>query len=128
MDYIGKICPYCRTAFANGDDVVICSECNMPHHKECWIENQACTTFGCRGTIDAGTDTPHPCLERAPLPPVQADGSGGSFSAAATIKTERPSSASDAAIAVKVFCTQCGVENLSIYNFCFKCGSRLYKG
>ena len=23
----------------------------MPHHKECWIENKACTTFGCTGTI-----------------------------------------------------------------------------
>ncbi len=23
----------------------------MPHHKECWVENQGCTTFGCSGTI-----------------------------------------------------------------------------
>lgn len=50
-DYIGKSCPYCKGKFKEGDDIVICSECEMPHHKECWIENRACTTFGCTGTI-----------------------------------------------------------------------------
>lgn len=51
MDFIGKICPYCKTKFKEGDDIVVCSICEMPHHKECWIENKACTTFGCTGTI-----------------------------------------------------------------------------
>lgn len=51
MDFTGKICPYCKTEFKEGDDVVVCSVCEMPHHKECWIENKACTTFGCTGTI-----------------------------------------------------------------------------
>ena len=49
--YIGKVCPFCRTAFEKEDDVVVCSACEMPHHKDCWIENQGCTTFGCMGTI-----------------------------------------------------------------------------
>ena len=49
--FIGKTCPYCKTPFKEGDDVVICSVCEMPHHKECWVENQECTTFGCTGTI-----------------------------------------------------------------------------
>lgn len=51
MNFIGKICPYCKSEFKEDDDVVICSVCEMPHHKECWIENKACTTFGCTGTI-----------------------------------------------------------------------------
>lgn len=55
MDYIGKTCPYCKTEFKDGDDIVVCSVCEMPHHKECWIENKSCTTFGCTGTI-AGID------------------------------------------------------------------------
>lgn len=55
MDFIGKICPYCKTEFKEDDDVVVCSICEMPHHKECWMENKACTTFGCTGTI-VGTD------------------------------------------------------------------------
>lgn len=55
MNFIGKICPYCKTEFKEGDDVVVCSVCEMPHHKDCWIENKACTTFGCTGTI-VGTE------------------------------------------------------------------------
>lgn len=55
MNYTGKICPYCKTAFKEGDDIVVCSECEMPHHKECWIENKACTTFGCTGNISAAS-------------------------------------------------------------------------
>ena len=51
-DLYGKICPYCKTRLQQGDDIIVCSECNMPHHKECWIENEGCTTFGCSGTID----------------------------------------------------------------------------
>ncbi len=54
MDYTGKICPYCKTEFKEEDEVVVCSNCEMPHHKECWIENSACTTFGCTGTITGG--------------------------------------------------------------------------
>ncbi|WP_297430010.1 RING finger protein [Clostridium sp.] len=50
MDFMGKICPYCKSEFKEDDDVVICSVCEMPHHKECWIENKACSTFGCTGT------------------------------------------------------------------------------
>ena len=56
MDFIGKICPYCKTEFKEGDDVVVCSNCEMPHHKECWIENKACTTFGCTGTMSGGEE------------------------------------------------------------------------
>jgi len=50
-EFVGKTCPFCKTAFGEGDDVVACSACEMPHHKDCWVENQGCTTFGCMGTI-----------------------------------------------------------------------------
>ena len=56
-DYTGKICPFCKTAFKTGDEIVVCSECDMPHHKDCWIENQGCTTFGCLGTIKSTDDS-----------------------------------------------------------------------
>lgn len=49
--FAGKKCPYCHGGFSEEDIVVVCSICDMPHHKECWIENKACTTFGCTGTI-----------------------------------------------------------------------------
>lgn len=47
--WVGKICPYCNTSFRETDDIVICDLCEMPHHRECWMENGSCTTFGCTG-------------------------------------------------------------------------------
>lgn len=48
---IGKTCPYCLTTITEDQEAVYCSICEMPHHKECWIENKGCTTFGCMGTM-----------------------------------------------------------------------------
>ena len=59
-NYIGKICPFCKTMFQEGDEIVICNSCDMPHHKDCWVANQGCTTFGCLGTVrsvDSGSNT-----------------------------------------------------------------------
>lgn len=51
------ICPFCKTAIAGDEAIVKCSQCGMPHHKDCWITNQGCTTFGCLGTIDSTDST-----------------------------------------------------------------------
>jgi len=48
---VGKKCPYCMVDIQDGEDVVLCSNCEMPHHRECWIENGGCTTFGCQGQL-----------------------------------------------------------------------------
>lgn len=45
--YIGKICPLCKTEIKEGDAVIVCPECGIPHHEACWKENKGCTTFGC---------------------------------------------------------------------------------
>lgn len=50
-EYVGKICPYCRTAFQEKDTIVVCDTCEMPMHLSCWQENQGCATFGCSGKI-----------------------------------------------------------------------------
>ena len=99
-NYIGKICPFCKTEFKEGDDIVVCSSCDMPHHKDCWIENQGCTTFGCMGTIKA------------------ADG-GANAVTATEISFDDTSSSSH------VFCTKCGAQNSSESSFCSKCGNSL---
>ncbi len=49
IDFIGKNCPFCKGIIDETTDFVVCKECNMPHHVECWNENQGCTTFGCTG-------------------------------------------------------------------------------
>jgi len=61
--HVGKKCPYCLTPIKPHGEMVVCPECGIPHHPECWAENGGCTTWGCRAT-------PH----RAPQPvtiPVQ---------------------------------------------------------
>lgn len=102
-DYLGKICPYCKTVFTSEDEVVLCSLCDMPHHKDCWVENQGCTTFGCSGAIKP------------------ADSSASSVTA-----TEMNY---DVAESVEhtgfVFCTQCGTKNANAAVFCLHCGNRL---
>lgn len=46
-NYIGKICPFCKTEIKEGDPVKVCPACGIPHHEGCWEENKGCTTFGC---------------------------------------------------------------------------------
>ncbi|RLD15833.1 hypothetical protein DRI50_03335 [candidate division KSB1 bacterium] len=42
-----RICPYCRTAIDDPDEIKFCSACHTPHHVDCWDENNGCTVFGC---------------------------------------------------------------------------------
>ena len=100
-DYDGKICPFCKAAFKEGDEIVVCSECDMPHHKNCWIENQGCTTFGCQGTIQS---------------------TGGTDSRAAEQESNR---SEEQDVSDVVFCTRCGAKNAGASSFCTKCGNRL---
>ncbi|MGE5532277.1 MAG: RING finger protein [Bacteroidota bacterium] len=48
-DEIGKTCPYCRFPLKPGEQVMTCPACKVPHHADCWRENQGCTTYGCQG-------------------------------------------------------------------------------
>lgn len=63
-DIVGKVCPYCKGLIAENSEVVICSACEMPHHRECWIENSGCTTFGCTGTMLEISSKPNDPLYR----------------------------------------------------------------
>ncbi len=47
---IAKICPYCQFSIKQDSEAVQCQGCEMPHHKECWEDNDGCTTFGCNET------------------------------------------------------------------------------
>lgn len=97
-EYVGKVCPYCKAPFAPGDEIVVCSDCEMPHHKDCWVENQGCTTFGCTGTIRSA-------------------GGGASSVTTNQMRYDGPGST--------VFCTKCGSKNDGSAAFCVSCGNRL---
>lgn len=113
--YIGKSCPFCKTLFTEYDDIVICSQCDMPHHKDCWVENGGCTTFGCLGTIkgvnpNSGSDSvTSNQMDFEPLfnePPSQPQ----------TQQRQQQSI---------IYCTRCGNPNNADGSFCGKCGSPL---
>lgn len=81
QDLVGKMCPFDRYAIAEGDRVVVCPYCKVPHHADCWRENGGCTTRGCEGApvgggrpVNAGrapaVATPPLAIPReAPAPP-----------------------------------------------------------
>ncbi len=96
-EYIGKICPYCKCELTENDDIVVCSVCDMPHHKECWIENQSCTTFGCLGSIK------------------NADGSPSSVTATELSYEDNAT----------VYCSHCGFACSAGDAFCGNCGGTL---
>ena len=46
-NFIGKICPFCKTEIKEGDQVKFCPACGVVHHENCWTTNNGCTTIGC---------------------------------------------------------------------------------
>lgn len=102
-NYTGKICPFCKTEFKPNDEIVVCSECDMPHHKDCWIENQGCTTFGCLGTIKSVDNVVTSVTSQH-------------------IVFEDSQSRS---VENSVYCTRCGSQNAATSLFCSRCGNRL---
>lgn len=124
--YVGKKCPFCNCGFTDEDDIVVCSECEMPHHKECWIENQGCSTYGCNGTIQSSgcvaaqpsTDSQlNTCPNCGRLMEEGAQFCGGCGNRVAIIPPPAP--------AQPRFCAHCGkkIENDAL--FCVGCGNRV---
>lgn len=50
MKYTNYICPVCKNAFEEDDDVVVCAECGTPHHRDCYNQNGKCINEDKHGT------------------------------------------------------------------------------
>lgn len=96
-EYLGKICPYCKTVIKADENIIVCSDCSMPHHKECWVENRGCTTFGCLGTIMDAQQGTVQNSEEITMPEEQ------------------------------LSCFKCGFMNSFSNLFCRRCGAKLLK-
>jgi hypothetical protein len=103
-DYSGKVCPYCKGIFSQWDDIVVCSDCDMPHHRQCWIDNQCCTTFGCLGTIRTG-DSPHSSVMAVEI----------TFDDEPAFTAPQPGG----------YCPACGAPHFADAAFCSRCGRPL---
>lgn len=102
-EYFGKKCPFCKTEFKSNDDIVVCSECDMPHHKDCWILNEGCTTFGCSGTMQ------YPNSTTTALDDLSIDLTGD-------FANENSN---------HIYCSKCGKKNYISNRFCSACGNQL---
>ena len=112
-NYIGKICPFCKTAITEADTVKVCPACGIPHHEGCWEENHGCTTFGCSEQhYEAQHTNPTAVCTNcgAPL------GDGQAFCPmCGTPKAVAPQ---------KNICSKCGNELKDGQEFCPMCGQK----
>lgn len=112
-NYIGKICPFCKTEITDADTVKVCTACGIPHHEGCWEENHGCTTFGCSEQLYEAqhTNPTDVCANcGAPL------GDGQAFCP----RCGTPK----AAIPQKNVCGKCGNELQDGQEFCPRCGQK----
>lgn len=111
--YIGKMCPFCKTAINNEDDVIVCPACSAPHHKSCWEENKGCTTFGCseQHYVAQGTNPTDVCKQCGAVL-----GDGQDFC---------PKCGTPKNTIKSISCTKCGTELLEGQEFCPKCGQKV---
>ena len=52
-----NICPVCSTEIQATDETIICPDCKIVYHKDCWNDNNGCATYGCKS---AGCLNPPP--------------------------------------------------------------------
>lgn len=112
-EYVGKICPFCKTEITAEDEVIVCPECKIPHHKGCWEENKGCTTFGCKEQHYEAqhTNPTDVCVNcGAPI------GDGQAFC---------PKCGTPKGGAKKNVCSKCGAELEERQEFCPKCGQKV---
>ena len=94
--YQGYECPVCGKAFVEGEDIVSCPHCGLPHHRTCWQTEGKCHLDALHGT------------ER------QWSKEKVGESTASAQSEQSPN-------AVKV-CPHCQAENLEFAEFCTRCG------
>lgn len=37
-------CPFCRSETGIMSELILCSDCKSPYHRECWMENRGCAS------------------------------------------------------------------------------------
>lgn len=111
-EYVGKICPHCKTEIKEGDEVKVCPECGIPHHAACWEENKGCSTLGCKEHYEEQRiNSMNVCSNcGTPLDDNQA------FCSKCGTQKIAPK---------KIACSKCGTELQDGQKFCPKCGQKV---
>ena len=129
---VGQTCPYCQFPIKPDDEVVYCSQCNLPHHAQCWQENGKCTTFGCDGHPAATPNDKYPggnlgaSYIDLTIDDCICSRCGASNSISATFCSQCGNNLSaQQCTPITIFCSQCGGKNAGTNNICSSCGTPL---
>jgi len=59
-------CPVCGSGFSANDETCLCSDCNTPYHRDCFLFARGCAIYGCGGSvaIEVHNSPPRPRYER----------------------------------------------------------------
>ena len=117
-NYVGKICPYCKTEIRADDEVQVCAKCGIAHHKSCWDENLGCTTFGCAGNHGQGKANVLTCENCGTV----MESTQKFCPKCGRPQVRRPEP--PAAQAQKT-CPSCGTPNSAANKFCIRCSAPL---
>ncbi len=99
--YEGLACPVCEKRFEDGDDVVVCPVCGLPHHRVCWQTESHCHDAVNHGTENQWTrEKTESSTQKGHLPP---DG--------------QPKNAH--------ICPHCYTKNAEFAEYCTHCGRSL---
>lgn len=134
-EYVGKICPYCKTAIGEGEAVKVCPACGVVHHEGCWVENKGCTTFGCGEKYEPPVVQP-PVETTGASYTVPLDGSapqtyGGApqtYGGAPQTSSGYGMPVTGVAAAGRVLCSKCGAELPPGLDCCPRCGQQAQGG
>ena len=99
--YEGLTCPVCDKSFNDGDDIVVCPHCGLPHHRNCWIVEGQCHDAANHGTENQWSRE-KAMPKNIPEP---------------TSTEEQPTKAQ--------VCTHCNTKNPEFAEFCAHCGASL---
>lgn len=97
--YQGYECPVCGKEFIEGEDIVSCPHCGLPHHRACWKAEGQCHLAELHGTDQQWSRDKVTAAKEAEQPP-QTIG------------------------ATKV-CPRCRAENPEFAEYCSRCGGSL---
>lgn len=97
--YEGLSCPVCLKTFTPDDDIVVCPQCGLPHHRACWK-----SVGHCYKEVNHGTD--QQWKREGSVPGAQST----------------PTSSSEANANI---CPKCQAENAKYAEFCSRCGCEL---
>ena len=97
-----KVCPVCSTEISSDEEQIVCPDCKMVYHQDCWADNNGCATYGCPSSG---------CLAPPPLAIHQDEAEVTSTQSALTANSDST-----------IKCPYCGTGLADGNQICWNCG------